>query len=147
MNKTLAIALIAGTVALTGCNKEQMGTLGGAAVGGLAGSQIGEGKGKLAATAVGVLAGALIGGSIGKSMDEVDRMKANQALETAPTGKTVSWTNPDSGSQYAVTPTKTYETSSGPCREYTTEAIIGGKRETIYGTACRQPDGTWQTVN
>ena len=147
MKQILGITIIAMTLALAGCNKEQMGTLTGAAVGGLAGSQIGEGKGQLAATAIGVLAGAMIGGSIGRSMDETDRLKANQALETAPTGHGVSWTNPDSGAQYTVTPTKTYETASGPCREYSTEAIIGGKRETVYGTACRQPDGTWQTVN
>ncbi|MCB2081911.1 MAG: hypothetical protein H6908_04280 [Hyphomicrobiales bacterium] len=30
------------------------------------------------------------------------------------------------------------------CREYTREIIIGGKRETAYGTACLQPDGTWE---
>jgi len=147
MKRFLGIAVLATVMTLAGCNKEQMGTLGGAALGGLAGSQVGKGKGQLAATAIGVLAGAYIGGSIGQSMDDVDRMKANQALENAPTGHTVNWHNPDTRADYAVTQTKTYETDSGPCREYSPEAVIGGKRETVYGTACRQPDGTWQTVN
>ena len=39
------------------------------------------------------------------------------------------------------------ESDSGPCREYTIDAIIGGKTEQIYGTACRQSDGSWKTVS
>ncbi len=31
------------------------------------------------------------------------------------------------------------------CREYQRTITIGGKTETAYGTACRQPDGTWKT--
>lgn len=147
--KPIAIAALAGVVFLAGCQptKENVGVATGGALGGFVGSQIGSGTGQLAATAAGAILGAMIGGSIGRNMDELDRMKARQALETAPTGSTVQWTNPDSGAAYAVTPTRTYETAQGPCREYTTEAIIGGKVETVYGTACRQADGSWQTVN
>jgi hypothetical protein len=32
----------------------------------------------------------------------------------------------------------------GPCREYTVEGQVGGKRETLVGTACRQADGSWR---
>lgn len=45
-----------------------------------------------------------------------------------------------------MTPTKIYETTSGPCREYTIDALIGGKKEKVYGTACRQPDGSRKIV-
>ena len=31
-------------------------------------------------------------------------------------------------------------------REYRTTADIGGKQEQMYGTACRQPDGSWKAV-
>jgi hypothetical protein len=31
------------------------------------------------------------------------------------------------------------------CREYQRTVTIDGKTETAYGTACRQPDGTWKT--
>ena len=27
------------------------------------------------------------------------------------------------------------------------DAVIGGRKEKVYGTACRQPDGSWQVVN
>jgi len=32
------------------------------------------------------------------------------------------------------------------CHEYTGHAVIEGQRQTIYGHACRQPDGTWRIV-
>lgn len=32
------------------------------------------------------------------------------------------------------------------CQEYTKKVTIGGETQTIYGTACRQPDGTWDIV-
>ena len=47
-----------------------------------------------------------------------------------------------------MTPTRTFQTASGqPCREYQQTVTIGGKTEEAYGTACRQPDGTWKIVN
>ena len=30
------------------------------------------------------------------------------------------------------------------CREYRTVATIDGRSERLYGTACRQPDGSWR---
>jgi surface antigen len=150
----MKIRKASGTVAilafLMGCSsnyatKENVGTLTGATDGDYVGSQIGGGKGQLAATAAGAIAGALLGGTVGKSMDEVDRMKANQALESSRTGYTTSWRNPDTDDTYSITPTRIYETASGPCRDFTTQAVIDGKRETLYGTACRQPDGSWRT--
>ncbi len=134
---------------LGGClNKEYIGMGTGAALGGLLGSELGgDGKGQLAAVAAGTLAGAVLGGSVGRSMDELDQMKAQRSLETTRTGVTSRWQNPDTGVQYAVTPTNTYETASGPCREFKTTAVIDGRRETVYGTACRRYDGTWETIN
>ena len=32
------------------------------------------------------------------------------------------------------------------CEEYTKLVSIGGESQTIYGTACRQPDGTWDIM-
>jgi surface antigen len=86
-----------------------------------------------------------VGGSIGRTMDEVDRMRTAQALEAVRTGVPSTWQNPDTGNQYSVTPTRTTMTATGPCREYTVKALIGGRPETVYGTACRQPDGSWRT--
>ncbi len=151
MIKLIAAALLGASVLLAGCSQQtknqDVGTVVGGALGGLVGAQVGSGRGRVAAAVAGTIAGALIGGSIGKSMDELDRMKAAQALERTPTGQTATWQNPDTGNNYAVTPTNTYTSDGGaPCRDYTTEGWINGKREVIKGTACRQPDGTWRTV-
>ena len=35
---------------------------------------------------------------------------------------------------------------SGPCRDYSSEAIIDGRRQTVHGTICRQADGSWKIV-
>ena len=32
------------------------------------------------------------------------------------------------------------------CREYTNHVKVGGKLKESYGTACMQPDGSWQVV-
>lgn len=147
---TLALVAVLIPWALIGCQtpvtQEQSGTIVGGVLGGIIGSQVGEGRGRTAATVIGTLVGAAIGGNVGRSMDETDKLRTAQALETLPTGKTSSWRNPDSGNTYTVTPTRTVSSNEGPCREYTTTAVIGGKTEKIYGRACRQADGSWRVV-
>ncbi len=87
-------------------------------VGGVLGNQFGVVPGKVAATAAGTFIGAGLGGRVGKYMDKQDRLEMQQALETAPTGKAVTWRNPDSGNTYHVTSTRTYYHQRQPCREY-----------------------------
>lgn len=148
--KKLTVASLALTFMVAGCapiNNEGVGTISGGVVGGLLGSQFGGGSGRVMAAAGGALLGAYLGGQIGKSMDKQDRMEMQRALETAPTGRAVVWSNPDNGNRYTVQPTRTYYHSQQPCREYITKAIIGGKSEQIYGKACRQADGSWRVVN
>ena len=150
MKKKLVLATLALSVALTGCaptTNEDVGTIGGGVAGALLGSQFGGGSGRVVAAAGGALLGAYLGGKIGQSMDKVDRMEMQRALETAPAGRPVSWRNPDNGNSYTVRPTKTYYVREQPCREYTTHAIIGGKTQEIYGKACRQGDGSWRVIN
>ncbi|MGH8657498.1 MAG: RT0821/Lpp0805 family surface protein [Gammaproteobacteria bacterium] len=150
MKNGLITVSLAVTLLLGGCftgTKQGIGTATGGALGGFVGSQIGGGSGKLAATAAGAIAGALIGSSVGQSMDDLDRMKAAQALESSRTGYSTTWQNPDSGAQYTMTPTRTYETAKGACRDFTTQMNVDGRAETVYGTACRQPDGTWKSIN
>ena len=127
-------------------NKTLLAQVLGGAGGAVAGSQFGKGTGKLAATAGGALLGVLIGTEIGGSLDAADAACAQQALETADTGRPVVWNNPDQGAQYAMVPTRTYESAGTYCREYTTRASVGGRTQEAYGTACRQPDGSWRIV-
>jgi len=143
------ITLISLTL-LMGCEqatKRETGAVVGGIAGGIIGNQIGGGSGRTIAIITGTLLGAYAGSIIGEQMDENDRYRTQKALEASPTNRHTSWKNPDSGNEYTVTPTRTYSTSNGPCREYTTEATIDGKQEIVYGTACRQPDGTWQSAN
>ncbi len=150
--KILLSTLLAATLSVTGCatyqgQQEQAGMVIGGILGGVLGSQVGSGHGQTAAIIAGTMAGAAIGGAVGHSMDETDRMRTAQTLETVRTGVPSRWHNPDTGNDYTVVPTRTYETAQGPCREYTMDAVIGGKKETVYGTACRQADGSWRVQN
>ncbi|HEX9569060.1 MAG TPA: RT0821/Lpp0805 family surface protein [Rhodospirillales bacterium] len=131
--------------------KQTAGTLVGAGLGALAGSQIGSGKGQLAAVAIGALAGAWAGSEVGKSLDKADKMyaqrTAQQSLEYNQAGQAAAWRNPDSGHSGTVTPTRTYVSSDGQnCREFEQTIYIDGKQETAKGRACRRADGTWQIV-
>ncbi|WP_028387555.1 RT0821/Lpp0805 family surface protein [Legionella fairfieldensis] len=149
MKKIILISSFS-AVLLTSCaeiNNEGVGALTGGVVGGLVGSQFGGGSGKVAAAAGGALLGAYLGGNIGRTMDRLDRLEMQKALETAPTGRAVAWQNPDTGYRYTVQPMRTYYINQQPCREYITKAIIGGKPQQIYGKACRQADGSWRVVS
>jgi surface antigen len=152
LTKSLTSISVACLMAVSGCatnqgqiQQEQAGMVIGGVLGGLLGNQVkGHGAGRTVAVIAGTLAGAAIGGAIGRSMDETDRLKTSASLETVRTGVPSAWRNPDSGNEYTVVPTRTYETSTGPCREYTIDAVVGGRKEKVYGTACRQADGSWR---
>lgn len=157
--KNLVLVMMAfSIISLTACetlegrgNKEIVGAGAGAVLGGLAGSAIGKGSGRDWAIGAGVLAGALLGSEVGRSLDKADMMyaqRANETAYTAPIGETVSWNNPESGHSGTVTPTRDGYSSSGRyCREYQQTIYVGGREESAYGTACRQPDGSWEIVN
>lgn len=125
---------------------ERAGMVIGGVLGGVLGSNVGAGDGRTAAIIAGTMIGAAIGGNVGRSMDDTDRLKTAHSLETVRTGVPSQWVNPDSGNQYTVTPTRTYDEGTGPCREYTVDAVVAGKKDKLYGTACRQADGSWKVV-
>ena len=135
---------------LTGCEtttNAQKGEILGGVLGGVVGSQVGDGTGQTVAIIVGTMAGSMIGRQIGQSMDDVDRLKTAQALNDNRSGESTTWTNPDTGEQYTVTPTRTYEQSGAPCREFELDATVGGEPgQRVTGTACLQADGTWKVV-
>ena len=127
-----------------GTTQEQQGEIIGGVLGGVVGAQIGEGSGRTVAIIVGTMAGSMIGRQIGQTMDQNDRMYTARSLNDARTGESTQWVNPDNGNVYEVTPTRTFETASGPCREFTLDATIGGAPDQeVYGTACLQADGSW----
>lgn len=155
------LAGLTAVVLLTGCaegqqgfmgmgQKESVGTLAGAAGGAAIGSRFGGGGGKVAMTAVGTLLGAYLGNQVGSSLDRADQAAAGNAFNqayAAPVGQTINWNNPNSGNSGAITTTRDGYSSAGYyCREFQQTIKVGGKSQQAYGTACQQPDGTWQIV-
>jgi len=151
--QAVSVVVLAAWV-FTGCETGQGGTktaiggLGGAAVGGLIAAAAGGGGTAIAASVIG---GALVGGLAGNLLDQRDRRLADEAaqraFETAPSGKAVAWTNPDSGHSGTITPVRTYQSNGRYCREFQQTVTIGGRPENSFGTACRMPDGAWQIVS
>ena len=126
--------------------KAVLGSLGGAAAGAGIAAIAGGSAGWIVAAG---LAGGLLGGAIGHHLDNKDKQMAAQAaanaFENNRTGQAAAWKNPDSGNSGTITPTKTYQGGSGKyCREYRQEILVGGEKQQAYGTACREPDGSWQ---
>lgn len=147
LNGSRLLTLLAVVIGLGGCESmghSQQGEMLGGIIGGVAGAQVGDGRGNTAAVMVATIAGAMIGRHIGESMDDVDRKTTARVLNNTRTGEATTWVNPDTGYEYTVTPTKTYEQDSGPCREFHLDATVDGQTDqNIYATACLQADGSW----
>ncbi len=152
--KCIAITLLVATLG-TGCAtieanpKTTIGAVGGATLGGLIAGAAGANPAAIAASVIG---GMLVGGLVGNLLDDRDKRLASQAtqqaLESAPTGQPVPWQNPDNGHSGTVKVTQTYQTASGIyCREFQQTVTIGGQPQSAFGTACRQPDGSWKIVS
>lgn len=143
----IVVAAFASVAIVPACgtmSQAQQGEVIGGVVGGVIGAQVGQGSGRTVAIIVGTLAGAMIGRQIGETMDDTDRMRTARVLNDARTGTSTTWINPDTGHEYTVTPTQTYEAASGPCREFRLDASVGDSPdEEVYGTACLQADGSW----
>jgi surface antigen len=157
MNRKSTLAALGLLVLLPACDPqswgggEQFGTLGGAAAGGLIGSQIGHGSGNAAATLTGVLLGGFIGNRLGSTIDDSDRQRASAAEQrayAAPVGQQITWNNPQNGNNGTITPVRDgYSQSGAYCREFQQTIVVGGQQKQGYGTACRQPDGSWKMVS
>ena len=147
VTRLTTVGIVSSLFILHGCETTshvQQGEVIGAVLGGVVGAQVGGGDARTAAIILGTIAGSMIGRHIGQSMDDTDRMMTARALNDSRTGESTSWVNPDTGYRYTVTPTRTYEDSGGPCREFQLDATVGGQtNQDIYGTACLQSDSSW----
>ncbi|WP_407864242.1 hypothetical protein [Phyllobacterium phragmitis] len=102
-----------------------------------AGSGVGSGV-------LGALGNGLLGASANR-LDPASRKKALEAeyraLEYAPVGQVTNWkSGSGSGDVVAAQP---YQVGSQNCRQYTHTFTIDGAPQTMRGTACRNPDGSW----
>lgn len=153
--KTLVIwsTVIAFSLIQAGCaenpnRQQEIGAVTGLLLGGLVGSQIGDGKGRNAAIVAGALLGTLAGSEIGRRLDEADRMKmgmaTSDALNNNKIGTSSRWQSDRSDIAGAVTPTRDYTDENGNyCREIKQTVVIGGETQQETGQACREKDGSW----
>jgi uncharacterized protein YcfJ len=133
----LALTLGALPAAAARCdgNKTTIGTVAGAAGGGLVGSQFGSGTGKTAMTIAGVLGGGVLGNQVGQRLDSEDcaqQQRATARRQRPEDQRAVAFHDPNSGRT---------------CRETQSTAFIHGERQVVTGTQCREPDGTWKFVD
>lgn len=151
----IATILTASSLALAGCgahgpSNENAGIGIGALAGGLIGNSVGKGGGRVAATIVGAVVGGVVGSEIGRRMDEHDRKLAERAefdaLERGGSGRAQVWRNERNGNYGEIVPSRPYRRGRNDCRDYTHTVYIGGRPETMRGTACRNNDGTWRSA-
>jgi hypothetical protein len=64
----------------------------------------------------------------------------------APIGERIIWN--DGGATGSVTAVREGTSTQGRyCREFQQAVTVGGRTEQAYGTACQQPDGSWEIVS
>jgi len=152
MRRFALTAMFAATVFSAGCaNNQEGGTVLGAVTGGIIGNQFGKGGGKVAATMAGAVIGGIAGNEIGRKLDARDRELARQAeydaWERGSSGRPYKWRNPDNGRYGEIVPDKPYRRGGLDCRDYVHKVYIDGQPQSMRGTACRNPDGTWTNVS
>lgn len=142
--RTVIVLVISG--AMFSCaNVDANKGIQGAGFGSLIGAGIGQAIGKdTEGTLIGAAVGTMVGYIIGNEMDKYDRLNLNNVYENVPSGKVATWNNPDNNNHYEVSPGGAYNIGNKVCREAEIVAIIDGKREKVYSTACRNPLGVWE---
>jgi surface antigen len=103
------------------------------------------------ATDGGIAGGSAQADAIMASLSDADQAfmatQVNHTLESAPTNQPATWRNPDGGAQVKLTATHTFQRPDNVyCRDFIEQLTKGETAQTARGTACRRPDGTWQTT-
>ena len=130
----IAFSLIQAGCAENPNRQQEIGAVTGLLLGGLVGSQIGDGKGRNAAIVAGALLGTLAGSEIGRRLDEADRMKmgmaTSDALNNNKIGTSSRWQSDRPDIAGAVTPTRNYTDENGNyCREIKQTVVIKGETQ------------------
>lgn len=125
------------------CNRRALGTVLGAAAGGVVGNQVSSGD--PAATAIGTVVGALLGNAAGQSFDHIDRGCSQQVLQYAQNGAPVQWVN--GPTTYVMTPAALFREGDRQCRNFVMTAHSGGRQWQETRRACRGPGASWYVDN
>lgn len=82
------------------------------------------------------------------NLNEQQQREHERAMHNAlqaPVGETIRWEDNDASG--SVTMTREGTGSEGRyCREFTQNVEIGGEAQQVYGTACRNPDSSWEIM-
>lgn len=87
---------------------------------------------------------------VGNSMSRYDREQLNHVYDRGVSGQAASWTNPEQGTQYRVTPQPAYQVGgvggNRICRKAELIAIISLNvdAEKVDTVACRAGNGQWR---
>ena len=144
----LAVALLVSPVVakaqdlFSGAN---IGTILGAGAGAVGGSQFGKGKGQL------------VGVSVDRSRQMDTGWNRGPNYQPAPSDS-VAAPYPQASAQPVYyppqqpvyvqqAPVAVQQNSANYCREVQYQGTVNNQPANLYGTACRQPDGTWRIVN
>ena len=144
MKQLHIICALLAVATLSSCaTRGQTGALGGAAGGALIGQAIGRNTG---GTLIGAAVGAGLGYLIGNEMDKYDRDRLSGVYERGPSNQRSAWVNPDTGAQYSVTPQPAYQNpnTGRVCRRAEVNAMIDGRPQRTFTTACRNAYGEWE---
>jgi hypothetical protein len=72
--------------------------------------------------------------------------EAQVQASSAPIGERIIWNQ--GGASGSVTAVRDGTSTQGRyCREFQQQVSVGGRTEQAYGTACQQPDGSWEIVS
>jgi len=126
------------------CDRDEIGAVLGGVAGGVIGSQVGKGDERPVAIVLGTVIGAVIGHEIGRRMDDRDRSCVGQSLELANSGQTVTWSNPQAGVSYQLTPLGADARRDDGCRTFKLVAHGGFGLSEGRTTACVDDKGVWR---
>lgn len=141
---TTATALTLTTL-VSGCNmtKQDMGIVGGAAVGAIAAPLV-FGNSAWYTVAAGAAAGGFVGNYFGRGMDVTDRSRVSYTLDKAPDNQPYQFMRSTQDSNLLVTPTHSYKVNQQTCRDFETTLTEGQKVVYEKAAACKQPNGQWK---
>ena len=130
---------------VSGCLMGILVIAGGTAPGGRPGAAAEAAEAAVTGAALPGLFGAGIGHRLDPRSQFLQADAVERTLTLAPSGAAMTWSNPRNGIYGAVSPMRTYRNAAGAfCREFEQTVTIAGQPQQSYGTACRQPDGTWR---
>lgn len=93
---------------------------------------------------VATLRGPMVDAKSVRDLGAADRGCLGHALELAPDGRSVYWTDANAGYRFRFTALRNYTAYGWPCREFTVEVTQGKRKpQIVRQRACRTEDGVW----